>query len=144
LKILLDTNVVLRLWDRDAPLRTALERTLERENAAGFIAVVAPQVLYEAWTVLTRSAEQNGLGRDPVVAGTLIRDLYDAYEIPDDPPSLVTAWLDLCVTHGVRGRQGHDARLVAWMELHGVRRLLTLNGGDFARYPQVEVVDLAV
>jgi predicted nucleic acid-binding protein len=36
--------------------------------------------------------------------------------------------------HGVVGAKVHDARLVAAMNVHGVRRLLTFNAGDFARY----------
>lgn len=43
-------------------------------------------------------------------------------------------WRRLVVAHGVRGVQVHDARLAAAMRVHGVGRILTLNGADFARY----------
>jgi hypothetical protein len=43
------------------------------------------------------------------------------------------------VRHGVIGAKVHDARLGAAMTVHGVRRLLTFNTGDFARYG-IEVV----
>jgi predicted nucleic acid-binding protein len=46
------------------------------------------------------------------------------------------------VHHGVVGVKVHDARLVATMNVHGVRRLLTFNAGDFARY-EIEVVQPA-
>jgi hypothetical protein len=32
------------------------------------------------------------------------------------------------------GRQIHDANIVATMQAHGIRRLLTHNGSDFQRY----------
>jgi predicted nucleic acid-binding protein len=39
----------------------------------------------------------------------------------------------------VIGGQVYDARLVAAMIMHGVRRILTFNTGDFARYG-IEVI----
>ena len=46
----------------------------------------------------------------------------------------------LVVTHGVLGVQVHDARLVAVMNVYNVRRILTFNGRDFARYPSIRSV----
>jgi predicted nucleic acid-binding protein len=34
--------------------------------------------------------------------------------------------------------QVHDARLVAAMRVHGVKRILTFNDKDFARYTDIE------
>jgi len=50
-------------------------------------------------------------------------------------------WRKLVVTHQVRGKQVHDARLAASMIAHGITHILTLNGADFARYPQLTVID---
>ena len=41
------------------------------------------------------------------------------------------------VTHNVKGKQAHDTRLVAAMERHGVKHLLTFNKSDFARFPAI-------
>ena len=43
-------------------------------------------------------------------------------------------WKRLVMRYDVQGAQVHDARLVALMSVHGVRRILTFNVGDFARY----------
>src|SRR5216110_2145053 len=43
-------------------------------------------------------------------------------------------WRKLLVTYGVSGVQVHDARLAAAMRVHGVKRILTFNDRDFARY----------
>ena len=44
-------------------------------------------------------------------------------------------WRRLVVAYGVSGAQVHDACLAAAMRVHGVTRLLTFNGADFARIP---------
>ena len=38
------------------------------------------------------------------------------------------------LTNGARGKQVHDANLVATMLAHGIRRLLTFNLADFQRF----------
>jgi predicted nucleic acid-binding protein len=57
-----------------------------------------------------------------------------------DSPDAYPRWKDLIVTHGVRGVQVHDAKLVALMTLHGVTHILTLNPKDFARYSAISAV----
>jgi predicted nucleic acid-binding protein len=49
-------------------------------------------------------------------------------------------WRKLIVTHHVRGVQVHDARLVAAMDVHDVRRILTFNEADFLRFSGIEVL----
>jgi hypothetical protein len=56
-----------------------------------------------------------------------------AFELLPDTPALYAEWKSLIVRHGVIGVKVHDARLVAAMNVHGVRRLLTFNAGDFSR-----------
>jgi hypothetical protein len=51
----------------------------------------------------------------------------------------------LVVDHGVSGKQlydtrFHDARLVAAMIVHGITPLLTLDAGDFSRFPEITAV----
>jgi len=141
---LLDTSVLLRLADEDSPRRTPLVAATEKYVDLGYDLVLAPQVAYESWTVLTRPKEMNGFGLGPSVAGAKLRGWLQSYACPSDPSGLLQHWLRLCEVHNVRGRQGHDCRLVAWMELHGIKHLLTLNSPDFTRYAQVEVLDLGL
>ena len=63
--------------------------------------------------------------------------------LPDTPP-LYAEWKRLVVRHGVVGVKVHDARLVAAMSVHGVRRLLTFNAGDLTRYGSEVVQPAAV
>ena len=46
----------------------------------------------------------------------------------------------LLVTHSVCGVQVHDARLVATMRVHAVKRILTFNDKDFSRYSDIEAM----
>jgi predicted nucleic acid-binding protein len=39
----------------------------------------------------------------------------------------------------VKGKNAHDARLVAAMQRHGLTRLLTFNKPDFMRFPGINV-----
>jgi predicted nucleic acid-binding protein len=141
---LIDTSVLLRLHDKQAVDRVRLQRTLQELAERGDIPVLAPQVIFESWTVLTREVVRNGFGYGPDDAAQMLREILSTYDCLADPPGITLCWLSLCEKHLVRGRQGHDCRLVAWMQLHGIRDLLTLNAGDFARYAQVEVVDLSL
>jgi hypothetical protein len=50
-------------------------------------------------------------------------------------------WQRLVVQHDVKGRNAHDARLVAAMNVHGVGHILTFNITDFTRYPGIIVLD---
>ncbi len=51
-----------------------------------------------------------------------------------DSPAVYAEWKRLVVQHSVLGTKVHDTKLVATMNLHGVRRILTFNTDDFARY----------
>jgi predicted nucleic acid-binding protein len=57
-----------------------------------------------------------------------------AFSLLPDPPNILALWRDLCKHHEVKGKQVHDARLVALMEAHQVQKLLTFNIADFQRY----------
>jgi len=50
-------------------------------------------------------------------------------------------WKDLVITNEVKGRQVHDAKLVALMSVYGMTHLLTLNPGDFCPIPTGDHAD---
>jgi predicted nucleic acid-binding protein len=49
-------------------------------------------------------------------------------------------WRKMLVDYGISGVQVHDARLVAAMRVHGVKRILTFNARDFRRFTDVDAV----
>lgn len=96
----------------------------------------------EFWNVCTRPATaRGGLGLSIPVADRRLRVVERLFRVLPDTTSTYQTSRVLLVTHGVQGVQVHDARLVALMQVHGITHILTLNGGDFARYPGIVAID---
>ena len=87
----------------------------------------------------TRPAANNGLGFSFALAHGELEKIERFLTILPDSPAVYSEWKRLVVRHGVLGSKVHDARLVATMNVHGIRRTLTFNTDDFARY-DVEAV----
>ncbi|GBC94155.1 hypothetical protein HRbin15_02663 [bacterium HR15] len=134
--VLLDTGVVLRYITGDVDV---LQRIRELRNQFGAL-LICPQVLYEFWVVATRFQAQGGFGLKPDQAGQFVNQIVDVFTLLPDPEDLWVYWVQLCVRHGVSGRQAHDARLVAWMDAYRISHLYTLNASDFRRYTHIQTV----
>ena len=142
MRVLLDTNILLRSASRDDPQYPSVRaKVLEllREGATVFL---APQTLFEFWVVATRPKDVNGLDRSPSDTRREIDKLCNSFVLLVDSTDLVARWLDLCMSYNVRGKNAHDARLVAWMQAHGIDTLLTLNLADFARYDAIQCIGI--
>jgi predicted nucleic acid-binding protein len=137
--ILLDSNVLLRRTQSSHPSHGVAVDAVSRLLAAGEAVHFTLQNIAEFWNVATRPARHNGLGFPASVALAEVEKIEAAFELLPDTPPLYAAWKELVVRHGVVGVKVHDARLVAAMNVHGVRRLLTFNASDFTRY-DIEVV----
>jgi predicted nucleic acid-binding protein len=98
------------------------------------------QNLGEFWNVLTRPAKQNGYGLTPPQANILATDIESKLRLLSDGLGVHEEWRHLLVVHGVSGAQVHDARIAAAMHVHGVKRILTFNNRDFARFTDIEAV----
>jgi predicted nucleic acid-binding protein len=68
-------------------------------------------------------------------------DLMPEFKLLRDERTIFEFWYRLVLDHDVKGKQVHDARLVAAMLRHGISHLLTFNAADFARYPDITVVE---
>ncbi len=100
---------------------------------------VAAQNLIEFWRVCTRPIDKNGLGLSPSEADRELTRLESLTVLLADSSAIYPEWRRITLAHGVSGVQVHDARLVAVMNLHGVRSIVTFNTKDFLRYPGLEV-----
>ena len=134
-RILPDTGVALRLYDVGDPLHLAVAQEVERRSAQGDEFLVAPQVLYELWVVLTRPRQDRGQGLLPESFNLFAARLRSVGTFLPDPDDLVDRWSRLCDAYGVVGKRCHDVRLVAWMQAHGVDTILTLNPRNFSVFP---------
>lgn len=132
---LLDTNVVLRLVDRNDPAHEPCQQAVERLLLQGDEVCLASQVLVEFWVVATRPAGQdNGLGWEPAQAKNTVDELAGLFPLLPDPHGLFDRWLGLVTTNQVKGKNAHDARLAAFVLLHRMAAVITLNARDFKRF----------
>lgn len=139
--ILVDTNILLRYAHPADPTFGAVDASIAGLHAAGEVLCVVPQNIYEFWATATRPVAANGLGlsiAECQVEVARIRRLF--HFLPDLPP-LFTEWETLVAAHACHGRVSYDARIIAAMRTHGITRLLTRNGSDFARFPGVTILD---
>jgi len=135
-RCLVDTNVVIRLLNREDPAYLVARNAVDKVIDEGYRLCITPQILAEFWNVATRPKEANGLGWDilPTLRETFrAMDFFETLYVSDSLMAF-TYWLALLIQYEVKGKQVHDARLVATMLTHGVHFLLTFNGDDFRRY----------
>jgi predicted nucleic acid-binding protein len=132
--LLLDTNIVLRLLDQTASEHTLCIEVIENLLNQGNTPCLAPQILIEFWVVATRPVNVNGFGWSGSQTSDAIDHLRSLFPLLPDTPAIFETWLALVRT-GVSGKRAHDARLVAFMQVHGIGKILTLNGADFNGFP---------
>jgi predicted nucleic acid-binding protein len=139
--VLVDTNLLVRSLQQGSPhyaaASTAIAVSLRRNDQL----CIVPQVLYELWSVCTRPPGENGLGLTLKKAHAEQLHALSVFKLLPDNATILPEWQRLVVQHDVKGRNAHDARLVAAMNVHGVSQILTFNGTDFTRYPGIAVLD---
>lgn len=135
MRILLDTNVIIRAAQPTLPIWPDLKAALAALVTAGFRLCVVPQNIYELWVVVTRPLASNGFGLDASKAAILIEDSLSNFQLLRDERGIFDNWLSIVHDHAVIGKIAHDARLVAAMQRHAIVNLLTMNKPDFARFP---------
>jgi predicted nucleic acid-binding protein len=137
---LIDSNILLR-WvkpdDRDYPLVVSAIGIILRD---GGVLGYTSQNVAEFWSPCTRPVDQNGFGLAPQEADRRARAFESKLQLLPDSVAVHPEWRALMVTHNVSGVRVHDARWVASRRVHGVKRILTFNEHDFARYADVQAV----
>lgn len=132
--IFLDTNVLVAASAEAHPshaMATALVARLVADRAPMLISV---QVCREFLSVMTRAPL--GAARPLTVAEALAA--LDTWRRPcvvlREDESVLSELLALVQKHDVKGKQVHDANIVATMLANGIDRLATLNAADFKRF----------
>lgn len=141
MKIVLDSNVLLRVLQSDHPQSTTAESAIEFLESQGHTLCVLPQSLYEFWVVATRPVVNNGLEYPAHVADAAIEDMCEQYQILRDERGILQRWRQLVKAENVLGKNAHDARIAAALERHGLRHLMTFNVADFKRFKSLVIVD---
>lgn len=139
--ILVDSNILLRSVQTHHPHYAMVEHAFGILRAANETLNVVTQNYIEFWAVATRPAgRDNGLGMTCEAAMSEVAILKRLFLLLPEPADIFDEWERLVTAQRVQGKNVHDARLVAAMNLHGLKRILTFNVADFARYPNIEAV----
>jgi hypothetical protein len=59
-----------------------------------------------------------------------------------DPPDLIGQWTQVVTQFAIKGFRAHDARYVAFMQLHGISHLMTYNVKHFVNMG-IQLIDPA-
>ncbi len=142
--VLVDTNVLLTATVPARPLhREALTVLNDWPNRAIGLCV-SGQIVREYLVVATRPAEVNGLALAPEKALANVASMRGRLSLLDEGAAVAEQLNSLVREFDCRGKQIHDTNVVATALVHGVRRILTANVGDFQRFESyVEILDLA-
>lgn len=80
------------------------------------------------------------MGLSPQDAARELAELESFVTVLSESADVYRRWKTILILHKVRGVHAHDARLVAAMQAHGVKQLLTFDAGDFAKYNEIEIL----
>lgn len=140
--LFLDTNILVFASEQRAPLHARARLAVEDEHSAGTVIWISRQILREYLATLSRPQTWG----NPQSINTLIgevRYFKQRFRTAEDGPLVTLNLLALAAEVSMGGKQVHDANIVATMQAYGIRRLLTHNVADFARFSRViEVVPL--
>jgi len=142
-RVMLDTNVLLAATDETrAEHRDALT-VLNDWAAVRTDLCTSGQILREYLAVATRPAKKNGLGLDLADALGNVRAIRERTTLLAEDSKVADRLLGLLADIECKGRQVHDANVVATMLVHGIGTVVTMNPEDFARFAgQVNLVRL--
>lgn len=137
----LDTNVMLRLSHGSDPMHGMLSNCMTLLASDNVELCFTTQNLGEFWNVSTRAVDRNGFGLSIREAARRLEALAMKMTLLPETNAIYSVWLRLLQFHEVRGVQVHDAHLAAVLEVNQVTHLLTFNGSDFKRFPNIIAVD---
>lgn len=140
MKVLLDTNILLRVASPAHSMHKAARDAVAKLQRQGDDLVLVPQVIYEYWVVATRPLASNGLELTTSIASKAVDDFSSIFQLLRDERGIYPIWKELVFASGVMGKNAHDTRLVAAMLRHDIKSLLTFNSADFKRFAQIEAV----
>lgn len=141
MRILTDTNILIRLTQQTDPHSSQADAALYALRFRGDEPCVIPQVIYEYWVVCTRPlGSPNGLGMTVTDTASKMRRLQRLFPVYRDERAIFDRWEKLVTLHDVKGKNAHDARIVAAMLRHRLTHILTFNDSHFKRFTEIAVL----
>ena len=141
-RLFIDTNILVYATDPRSPYHAASMAALTRTWRSGYTWVISTQILREYLAVTTRLR----LGDSDVPLDAILENVRlfrRALEVVEDKSIVLDHLLELLATIPTAGRQIYDANIVATMQAHGIRSLLTHNTADFNRFSHlIDLLDI--
>jgi predicted nucleic acid-binding protein len=141
MSVLIDTNVLLRRAQPSHPSHAAAVESIAWRLSDDVPVYFTPQNISEFWNVATRPADKNGLGLPQKIVLAELATIEELLTLLPDSPAIYEEWKRLVALHKIIGSKVYDARLVATMNVYGVKSILTFNTADFTRYNGLTVLD---
>ena len=137
---ILDSNILLRMVQVSHSMHVEATQATTALLRRGETIHIIPQCFYEFWSVATREVQFNGLGLSITDAQAELARLKTIFSFLSDSPAIYPEWERLVTQYSVKGRDSHDTRIVAAMNVHRITHLLTFNKDDFKRFPSITVL----
>jgi predicted nucleic acid-binding protein len=141
-KVLLDTNILLRLAVASHPTHADAIAAVHKLRLRGDEPAIVPQVLYEYWVVATRPTAQNGLGLTPADARLAIDEFLKSIVLLRDERGIFANWLANVTDLEISGKRAHDARLVAAMQRHRLSPSISRTSAAFRTFQFLRLTKL--
>jgi len=131
--IFVDTNVLIYSAVPTAPFHAEAATNLQELEQVGAEVWVSRQIFREFAAALTLPQSFTA-ALSPAVIVAAIRKFEVSFRIAEDGAKVTANLLNVLLTIPMGGKQIHDANIVATMQAHGIKNLLTHNVADFVRY----------
>jgi predicted nucleic acid-binding protein len=140
MQVLIDTGVLLRVFDRGSSAQKVIFRALRKLWTQGHELATSHQNIAEFWNVATRpTSARGGFGLSGSEAEKRLLAIEKLGVVLPFTTTCYATWRQLLLDYSVIGVSVHDARLVAIMKANNISHIVTLNGGDFQRYDGIVV-----
>ena len=135
---LIDTNVLVYSTVSGNPWYRQARLWLSALQDAGVRLCVTTQILREYLVVLTRGTVfERTFDADQALAQ--VNAFLPTLLVLDEPIAAADLLRELVHRYQIRGKQIHDANIVAVMLAHGICRLATYNQADFVRFEEISL-----
>ncbi len=94
-----DTNIVLRLVNKNDPLHQIVFQAIEKLEQSGEEIVIVPQILVEFWTVATRPVISNGFGMTIAEAEQELESVQKLFTLLPENKTIFDEWKMLVVKY---------------------------------------------
>ena len=130
--VFIDTNILIYATDDESPFNAKSLGIIKQLMTDGVDFAISPQIVREYLVVLTRGLPPDDRSRSSALHN--VNKFIETFTLLDENSKSVTRLQTIMEKCAVGGKQIHDANIVAVMQAHGVKRLLTHNLDDFKKF----------